>query len=277
MKRKIAEVLLILLMASITILVSGCDSKNSSVIQSSTDRLIENDNFSSNIRTQDEGQSNNFIESADGEIDEEKTEKNDNITLEDLENALPPEEAFLGNYYDDMFLLLGKDEATDTLIYSNGTGNIILRNGDEIYVLEDCLGGPQYIEPSFGFYDYDGDGDIEFALSTMRDVGSSCLKTELSMYEKKNGIYERCSPDYKAFIEEATLYYAIQTKDNGTYMLGDIYETEVAGTAIEVTFHVGRVEEDKVLPEYDEGKLVKAEIIYNTDGSFVLSNIHLSQ
>ena len=277
MKNMISKIIYILLIVSITIFLPACNYKNSNASQLSADQLIENENDSSDLDNPNIGQSSENYERVDNEIVEKNSEENVDITLEELAEAMSPEEAFSGNNSDEAIFFLGKDEATDTYIYSINTGNIVLRKGDEIRVLEDRLGGPQFIEPTFGFYDYDGDGDIEFALSTLRDIGSSCLKTELSVYEIENGIYERRSPDYMAFIEGATLFYTSQIEDDKIYDLGEIYETEVMGDTIEVTFHVGCVEKGKAVPEFDEGELVKAEIIYNADGSFVLSNTHLSQ
>ena len=197
------------------------------------------------------------------------------ITLETLDNA-PTIEAvtYSGMWEDGMIVLLAKDEEAGVSVYSiDAGGNYVLRIGDEIYVLEDELGGPQYYGTAFSMADLDDDGDKEFALIVCRGSGTGFFRMEISVYEKENGQYKRYTPDYSVFVEEVSDWFKEQNPDIDNFIFGDIYSTEIRGDHITVTFSPGFINEENAYPEYDPAYNVMADIKYSKDGSFSLNSI----
>ena len=198
-----------------------------------------------------------------------------NITLEMLDNA-PTIEAvtYSGMWEAGMILLLGKDEEAGVSVYSIDVGgNYVLRVGDEIYVLEDELGGPQYYGTEFSMVDLDNDGEDEFALIVCRGSGTGFFRMEISVYEKENGQYKRYTPDYSVFVEKVSDWFKEQNPDIDNYVFGDIYDTRISGDNIVVTFSPGFMNEGVAYPEYDVTHDVMADIKYSKDGSFYLTDI----
>jgi len=195
------------------------------------------------------------------------------VNIEMLDNAPTIEAAtYAGMYEDDMILLLGTDEENDIRIYAIDTRNYILRIGDEIYILEDELGGPQYYGTEFSMVDLDDDGEDEFALIVCRGSGTGFFRKEISVYEKENGQYKRYTPDYSVFVEKVSDWFKEQHPDIDNFGFEDYYSTEIKGDHITVTFSPGFIKE-KSYPEYDPAYDVMADIEYSKDGSFSLTDI----
>ena len=197
------------------------------------------------------------------------------ITLEMLDNA-PTIEAvtYSGMWEDGMIVLLAKDEEAGVSVYSIDVGgNYVLRVGDEIYVLEDELGGPQYYGTEFSMVDLDDDGEDEFALIVCRGSGTGFFRMEISVYEKENGQYKRYTPDYSVFVEKVSDWFKEQPPDIDNFGFEDYYSTEIKGDHITVTFSPGFINEENAYPEYDPAYDVMADIKYSKDGSFSLTDI----
>ena len=197
------------------------------------------------------------------------------VTIEMLDNA-PTIEAvnYSGMWEDGMIVLLAKDEEAGVSVYSiDAGGNYILRIGDEIYILEDELGGPQYYGTEFSMTDLDNDGEDEFALIVCRGSGTGFFRKEISVYEKENGQYKRYTPDYSVFVKKVSDWFKEQHPDIDNFGFEDYYSTEIKGDHITVTFSPGFMNEGVAYPEYDPAYDVMADIEYSKDGSFSLTDI----
>lgn len=266
MKKKVFSIILI------SLLLSACTAQTSTESISTSEVSVE-EKADNNEQT---GTSNSLPD----EIESEYEFNFSDITLEMLDNAENYIEAsYKGTEWDEgkIVLLTTKNEYNAS-IYAVNMWDLIFREGDDFYLLEDKLGGPQIFDPDFALADYDGDGNDELALVTCKGAGTGCLQMELSIYEKKRGHLNYHAPDYTEFVDEISKWYGEQNPDKENYFFGDIYSTEIKGNNIVVTFSVGFMEEGEAYPQYyNDWPVVMADLHYNLDGTFALSDIRYSQ
>ena len=266
MKKKVIPVIFI------SLLLSACTAKASTESISASEVSIEQ-NTDNNEQT---SASNSLPDETESEYEFNFSA----ITLEMLDNAESYQEAsYKGTEWDEgKIVLLETKNEFNASIYAVGMWDLIFREGDNFYLLEDKLGGPQIFDPDFALADYDGDGSDELALVTCKGAGTGCLQMEISIYEKKRGQLNYHAPDYTEFVQEISEWYGEQNPDVDNYFFGDIYSTEIKGNDIVVTFSVGFMEEGEAYPQYyNDWPVVMADLHYNLDGSFTLSDIRYSQ
>lgn len=270
MKKKLFPIIMILL------LLSACSTQAS--LQDSTQ--VSTATISASEVSDDKKEQTSTSDSLHDDTESEHEFDISCITLAMLNNAESYGEAqYNGTAWDEgKIVLLKAKEEYNASIYAVNMWDLIYREGDDFYLLEDKLGGPQIIEPDFALADYDGDGNDELALVICKGAGTGCLQTEVSIYEKKLGKLNYHASDYTEFVKEISEWYGEHNPGVENFVFGDIYDTEIKGNNIVVTFSVGFMEDGAAYPQYyNDWPVVMADLHYNMDCSFSISGIRYSQ
>lgn len=204
-----------------------------------------------------------------------------------------------------------KDEEHNVILYSYGLDHLVIRENDEYWVLEEGIGGPRIELPGLGVQDFDGDGEIEFAVTPLIGSGTGVNIVGLYVYEKTDTGLKRQELDTWEIAEEiskqVTVDYckgeqcAYVTLRDGTPGLryarldfgtedflqpqepftklefGCIFETEIVENEFGVILSGGYLISGRFDPIYDSSVNVRAKLIYHPDGTFELGEMQFDE
>ncbi|MCM1182168.1 MAG: hypothetical protein NC337_02200 [Roseburia sp.] len=205
----------------------------------------------------------------------------------------------------DRFVILDRVQDTDIVLYGlSGFDGMALRDGGHVYPLEVPWAAPRIVTPEVYAADYDGDGEREYAVTTVVFTGTGVHVGQLYIVEPSAGLGEIAScgdmwPAQELNARITTEYDAewdlLEVSVDGAYRatlgvkrLEEFYGSACRGLAWgdQMTFterngqlwlcaETGILLEDMVTPVDGYWFRVTAPVLYDASGAFSLGDIHL--